>query len=370
MNALALDTRLDALSPKVAMPFRHLLASEQLDQSLLETVLDAGDLARDHSKLLAFTIGLLHLRAQSVPVIDTVRMAKQQGRRINLGWSAKRWKAEHDRLARAETLRRLTAEENTQYDLEQFESKLPASFAGYLIRSSRRLGMEGLRQRHCVAGYHHQVMAGACAIAAVFVDHQRWTVQLIRDPNNGAVCITQIRTRRNGIPNQEVTEAIEQELACKVREPYARMHAHAQRESLYLENLQRLLPVLRDLEVKKVDVYFDGAGDSGAIDSVDFDRDNVAQTQVEIESAETRHVDSEWRQTRVVKQCTLYKAIEELTDDYLEATGVDWYNNDGGYGELNLDVEAGTVTMEVNVRFTESETEFHSVKDIETGDER
>ena len=69
------------------------------------------------------------------------------------------------------------------------------------------------------------------------------------------------------------------------------------------------------------------------------------------------------------QQSTLNEAIDELTYDYLEETGVDWYNNDGGYGELVIDVNAGTVALEVNVRYTESTTEYSAERDIATGED-
>ena len=59
-------------------------------------------------------------------------------------------------------------------------------------------------------------------------------------------------------------------------------------------------------------------------------------------------------------------AIEELTDDYLAETNVDWYNNDGGFGDLTIDVDEGTVALEVSIRFTESSTEYSCTRDIVT----
>jgi hypothetical protein len=97
-----INHRLATLPPKVAVPFRQLLAAGQLTEDVLAVVLDAGDLADDPSKLVGFAVGYLHLRSQGVPVNDVVRMAKSQRRRINLAWSAKRWELEHERLSRAE----------------------------------------------------------------------------------------------------------------------------------------------------------------------------------------------------------------------------------------------------------------------------
>jgi hypothetical protein len=61
-------------------------------------------------------------------------------------------------------------------------------------------------------------------------------------------------------------------------------------------------------------------------------------------------------------------AIRAITDDYLQETGVDWYNGDGGYGELEIDVDAGTVSLEVSVRFIEASVQFAMERDIATGE--
>ena len=49
-------------------------------------------------------------------------------------------------------------------------------------------------------------------------------------------------------------------------------------------------------------------------------------------------------------------------------TDIDWYN-DGGYGEIEIDVVEGTVRLNVNVRYVESSNEFSCERDIMTGEE-
>jgi hypothetical protein len=219
--------------------------------------------------VLGFAIGFLHLQSQGVPMKDVIRMARIQRRRIRLDWSARRWREEHERLARAETLKRL-AEENVRYDLGAVAALLPTRFNGYLIRSSRRLGMEGLRQRHCVASYNLEIQAGYCVIASVFINHQRWTVQLARTGNDAApLRLVQMRSRFNQQPQREQRQAICRELGiapdAAAADPQRAPCAHA-----YLENLQRILPLLRTHQVRTVTVSFDGSGDSGSIDEVRY----------------------------------------------------------------------------------------------------
>lgn len=365
--------RLAALPRKVAMPLRELLAVGQLSEETLGTVLDGAHLAGSPAKALGFAVGFLHLQSQGVPVKDVIRMACAQRRRIRLDWSARRWKDEHDRLSRAETLLRLR-DENVQYDLAAVAAALPPHFRGYLIHSSRRLGMEGLRQRHCVAGYHGQVQAGYCAIASVFVDRERWTVQLSRTGDAQApLRIVQVRSRFNKMPSAEVRAAIQQELGIRAPTRAAALAAdndEAPVPHTYMENLRRVLPVLRADGVKQVTVSFDGCGDSGSIGDIHYGdaRIDGAAREVEVE-AMSRHFDcGQWITQRALETKTLDAAIETLTDDYLVETGVDWYNGDGGFGELTIDVEEGTVSLEVSQRFTETSTQFSRTSNIATGE--
>ena len=171
-----IQRQLAALPPKVALPLTQLVKIGQLREQDLRTVLDAGDLTGNHQTLVGFAAGAMGMKAQGVPIADTVSMAKKHGGRIRLDWTPRRWREEHDRLAKVVTLRQFS-EENVVYDVEFFMSVLPA-FPGYLIRNSRRLAIVGWHQRHCVASYHSNVMRGNTAFACVFVNNVRWTVAL------------------------------------------------------------------------------------------------------------------------------------------------------------------------------------------------
>lgn len=167
MGAAARIAKLETLPNKTSLPLQRLLSQGLLDEETVAVILDAGELDKKMSgnphKLLGFAVAFLYLESKQVPVRDTIRMAREQGRRLDLDWSAKRWKQEHDRLSRVAVLARLSGE-NVVYELSRYAAVLPSSIQGYLIRSGRRLGMEGLRQRHCVAGYHSRISAGYCAM--------------------------------------------------------------------------------------------------------------------------------------------------------------------------------------------------------------
>ena len=140
-----------------------------------------------------------------------------------------------------------------------------------------------------------------------------------------------------------------------------------------METLRRLLPVLREHGVQYVEVHFDGSGDQGSIDYVDysprdlaFDPDAVTLEHPRVSQC-FHH--GEWIQTRERLHGSVAEVLDALTNDYLEETGVNWYDNDGGFGQLDIEVEAGTVELTIDVRYTESTTEFFSQRDIQTGEE-
>lgn len=121
-----------------------------------------------------------------------------------------------------------------------------------------------------------------------------------------------------------------------------------------------LVETLRSAGVTNVCVSFDGSGDSGSIDHVGlYGADNksvsVSQTIV-YPFLHSEYNDGTWKYTTTEKEVPIAEALEQLCYDMLEETGIDWYNNDGGYGQLSIDIETGEVSLEVNTRYTEVNT--------------
>ena len=79
--------------------------------------------------------------------------------------------------------------------------------------------------------------------------------------------------------------------------------------------------------------------------------------------------DGRWVTTRGIGDSPINDVIEELTDDCLQETVVDWYNDDGGFGDPVIDVQNGTVSLSIDVRYTESTTKFCCERDIITVEE-
>lgn len=356
-----LKTRLSMLSKKEEKILQGLFEIGHVDQNTLESVLDAGDLSNNKQQLSAFAISFLALRAKGVPVPDVIRMSRQQNRRINLWWSPQRWENEHQKLSRFETLKRL-ASENQVYDMTEYQKHLPDKFPGYLITGSRRLGMEGLRQRHCVASWHSKLSAGLCAICCVFIEHTRWTVELFRTGNDEyPIRIGQIRSTFNKMPTSETRQAIRQCL--NIREPSKTAGAIHSRSG-WRKNAAVIIPVLVELGATKVKVSFSGYGDSGQIDEVQIEPEGIAHHTVTVAKVAKTWADGVWLEEETYTQVTLDEALTELCYDYLEATGVDYVNNEGGQGNLTIDVPEESLSLEVETNYTQTETAFSSAHEF------
>jgi hypothetical protein len=358
---------LSFLPAKTRVPVERLLEKGLIDQETVETALSAVTHAGQPDRLLPFMTAVLFLRSQGVSVRDTVAMARSFGRAVRLDWSPGRWKQEHDRLSRLSTLNSLSAKAVT-YELCAYRALLPPSWPGYLISTSRRLGYEGLWQQHCVASYHERIVNGACAIVVVFIDRQRFTVELtLTGSTERPLRIVQCKSRLNADPTAQQRAAIRGALGIKEVVPAANPQCAPMRDG-YLPTLRILLPVLRDHGVSQVHVEFDGSGDSGQVDQASFEPSlHAASILVDLPSIDQQFVDDAFVPLQAVRRVSLQDAIDRLAEQYIDATGVDWFNSDGGHGSLCIDVGQGTIELNVYTRYTRSECEHSSTVDIETG---
>lgn len=77
---------------------------------------------------------------------------------------------------------------------------------------------------------------------------------------------------------------------------------------------------------KNIYIGFDGSGDDGSVHAIDGLDENEHITEEDLEN---------WAY------------------DLIAGTGVDWYNNEGGFGTINLDVPKRTYNFDVYYRCSE-----------------
>jgi hypothetical protein len=121
---------------------------------------------------------------------------------------------------------------------------------------------------------------------------------------------------------------------------------------------EALIPQLRAGGIAAVEVTFDGAGDSGAVEDVlclDAAGGTMACPSVMLELLPTptrADVGDDVGHGDVGKTSqALDAALEQLTYLALERHHPGWENNDGAYGQLVIDAGAGTFALDCSLRF-------------------
>jgi hypothetical protein len=117
---------------------------------------------------------------------------------------------------------------------------------------------------------------------------------------------------------------------------------------------------LRKLQLigcSKVAVEFSGSGDSGQINGVAFydANDNLFTPDpshtitFQLPESTFNHVTQQWESKVNTHDLPLSEAIEKVADKALDATGLDWWNNEGGQGYVYFHVSNGRLDIEVEI---------------------
>lgn len=141
---------------------------------------------------------------------------------------------------------------------------------------------------------------------------------------------------------------------------------------------ERLLALLKAAGISKVVVDYSGSGDSGNIDGATCFDANEGEVPI-------GHISLMWlpentqvynslthKWDRVVKpdeERPLEDILRDVCNDALEDTGLDWYNNDGGQGQLVIEFESdGTPRITLDVGVNIMSTEDHTFAISPTGE--
>ncbi len=123
-------------------------------------------------------------------------------------------------------------------------------------------------------------------------------------------------------------------------------------------NKGAVFDVLANANITLVSVEFDGEGDSGQITGLlafrNDERVELPATTVNIQQVSYGNTEP------VTAESPLHEAIETLCYDLLEESHGGWENNDGAYGEFQLNVATRTIELEFNGRFTDVSTSNHT----------
>ncbi|GAO55749.1 DUF6878 family protein [Novosphingobium sp. MD-1] len=137
----------------------------------------------------------------------------------------------------------------------------------------------------------------------------------------------------------------------------------AERQMQVAEEIQQLkvaiLPRLQDAGIARVEIRFDGCGDSGAVEEcacLDAAGAGIPCPDVTLLKGEADSVD----RTGSREPQSLGQALEQLTYLALERHHPGWEINDGACGELVIDVAEATFVLDCSLRFIA--TDDHSTE--------
>ena len=118
--------------------------------------------------------------------------------------------------------------------------------------------------------------------------------------------------------------------------------------------LTSLLFKLADLGVTGIKVKYDGAGDSGSIEWIGY-TDIPCKTPEDVDDNM-----EDWADDANLFNLgsDVYTQLEDFAHGILNDIE-DWWNNEGGWGELCICVPSGKYIINNHVRITESEDYFH-----------
>ncbi len=116
-----------------------------------------------------------------------------------------------------------------------------------------------------------------------------------------------------------------------------------------------LLLKLANLGITGIKVHYEGGGDSGAIEDISYTTEPCETPDDVDEHAESW--DPEFRLADLISTED-YKLIEDFAYELLNDIE-DWYNNEGGFGDMSICVPSGQYIIDNHVRYYQTEDYQH-----------
>lgn len=134
-----------------------------------------------------------------------------------------------------------------------------------------------------------------------------------------------------------------------------------------IENEMRfaiLMNKLKDIGIKYVHVHYEGSGDSGCVEGVEYySKESMESMSVTYDNLES-HQDWGEYGNGTEENLVLDKDDERFLEDWVSSmllNGIeDWYNNDGGFGHVLIKTYDCSYTIQNSVRIMEVENYTHA----------
>jgi hypothetical protein len=111
---------------------------------------------------------------------------------------------------------------------------------------------------------------------------------------------------------------------------------------------QEAVLFLKDRGITTVKVHYEGSGDSGSIDSISYYKGEDEHNINDLDISDDMH-------QKLINLC--YPMLDNIED---------WYNNDGGYGTVTIDLDTLHYDIANNIRYVDYEKYTHegSIHDL------
>jgi len=116
-----------------------------------------------------------------------------------------------------------------------------------------------------------------------------------------------------------------------------------------------LLLKLADLGITGVKVHYDGGGDSGAIEWIGYTKEPCTTPEDVNDGIDDWDNDTNLAQL----DSSAYSLIENFAEEKLLTDIEDWWENEGGFGNLCICVPSGKYMVNNSIRITETENYTH-----------
>jgi hypothetical protein len=124
--------------------------------------------------------------------------------------------------------------------------------------------------------------------------------------------------------------------------------------------IKEAIKELHKLGVTGVRIFFEGGGDSGAIEEMCYSVESFENAE---DVRNDFHDKSSQRLSLLSKD--LEKAVEDWAYDKLNKIE-DWWNDDGGRGDMYMHIPSGEFVIDVSIRYTEYAEYSHEGEAFDT----
>ena len=120
------------------------------------------------------------------------------------------------------------------------------------------------------------------------------------------------------------------------------------------EQLMEVLIQLADQGVTGIKVHYDGGGDSGAIENIVYtDKEDAEFSDIDLVIS--------WDEDKDLEKLnsSAYANIQNFAHETILDSIEDWWNNEGGYGDILIKVPSGEYIINNNIRIMNTEEYSH-----------